>query len=124
MAKIAAACGSPTNRIPSGPNANGPANCRSGVPFFRLADRSAACAEPASTAIARQKPQTRPDLVNIAGSFRNNGSGDVPAATQHALLRSQNQARTGAPSNGISGTPQFERNVGKQVRHVRHPVVG
>ena len=44
IAKSAAPLVSPTNRIPSGPNANGPADFRSGVPFFRLAVGSAAAA--------------------------------------------------------------------------------
>ena len=37
MAKSAAPCVSPTKRMPSGPNVNGPADLRSGVPFLRLA---------------------------------------------------------------------------------------
>ena len=44
IANSAAPCVSPTNRMPSGPNASGPADFRSGFPCLRLAEGSAAIA--------------------------------------------------------------------------------
>src|SRR5262245_60279053 len=69
MAKSAAPLVSPTNKIPSGPKVNGPADFRSGLPFLRLAVGSApramaAVRNPAITVIAAM-PIPR---LDIAGS--------------------------------------------------------
>ena len=65
IANSAAPLVSPTNRIPSGPNASGPADFRSGVPFLRLAVGSAPRANaavkhtPASAIATMRKSNSR-----------------------------------------------------------------
>ena len=69
MANSAAPFVSPTNRMPSGPNVNGPADLRSGFPCLRLAVGSAATAIAAVNAIpASAKTAPRIPILDIAGS--------------------------------------------------------
>ncbi len=69
MANSAAPFVSPTNRMPSGPNVNGPADLRSGFPCLRLAVGSAATAIAAVNAIpASAMTAPRIPILDIAGS--------------------------------------------------------
>src|SRR6516165_4639663 len=103
MAKSAAPLVSPTNRMPSGPKASGPADFRSGFPCLRLAVGSAAAAIAALKPIPASAPHATRIAVLVIGGPPRCGIFEIGILLD--IIRSDDYPGSGPSFNRVHGNP-------------------